>query len=146
MKSQIGLWWLLTGFFFFFCFALYTVWGILDHPDVPWTAAIEWTGTIALLFLGFFAGLVAFFVQRMHKAQLGVELPEDRLDADIDDGETEQGEFSPWSWWPIVLAAAPAVGVISLSTAHFLIPVAAGLLIVGLVGWVYEYYRGRFAR
>jgi hypothetical protein len=36
--------------------------------------------------------------------------------------------------------------MISLATAHFLIPVAAGLLVVGLVGWVYEYYRGNFAR
>ncbi|WP_110589320.1 cytochrome c oxidase subunit 4 [Microbacterium suaedae] len=139
MKSQIGLWWLLAVFFFV-CFAGYTVWNLLDGGHV------EWIGSVALLFSMFMAAMIAFFVQRIHKSQQGVELPEDRLDVGIDDGEQEQGEFSPWSWWPLVLAAAPAVGMISLATAHFLIPVAAGLLVLGLVGWVYEYYRGNFAR
>ncbi|MTE24370.1 cytochrome c oxidase subunit 4 [Microbacterium sp. ZXX196] len=146
MKSQIGIWWLLTGFFFL-CFAVYTAWNIIAHGETgAWYDGIEWVGSAALLFLVFMSGMISFFIHRLYKAQHGVELPEDRLDADIDDGEMEQGEFSPWSWWPLVLAAAPAVGMISLATAHFLIPVAAGLLIVGLVGWVYEYYRGNFAR
>ncbi|WP_156759305.1 cytochrome c oxidase subunit 4 [Microbacterium karelineae] len=139
MKSQVGLWWLLAGFFFA-CFATYVVWSLIEKGEV------EWIGTVGLLFSTFMAAMIAFFVQRIHRSQHGVELPEDRLDVDIDDGESEQGEFSPWSWWPLVLAAAPALGMISLATAHFLIPVAAGLLIVGLVGWVYEYYRGNFAR
>ena len=141
MKSQIGIWWMLTGFFLL-CFGAYTVWSLLD----PSHGRIEWIGTIALLFSAFMAGLIAFFVSLAHKGQKGVDLPEDRLDAEIDDADPELGHFSPWSWWPLVLAAAPAVGMIALATAHFLIPIAAGLLVVGLMGWVYEYYRGNFAR
>ncbi len=139
MKSQIGIWWLLTVFFLV-CAVVYTGWNVLSLGHV------EWIGTIVLLFSVFMSGMIGFFSARMLKAQKGVDLPEDRLDANIDDGDPELGEFSPWSWWPLVLAAAPAVGMISLATAHFLLPVAAGLLVVGLVGWVYEYYRGNFAR
>jgi preprotein translocase subunit Sss1 len=141
MKSQIGIWWLLTGFFLIVAIS-YTVWSLVD----PNHGRVEWIGTITLLFSAFMSGLIGFFVSLAHKGQKGVDLPEDRLDAEIDDADPELGHFSPWSWWPLVLAAAPAVGMISLATAHFLIPVAAGLLVVGLVGWVYEYYRGNFAR
>ena len=45
--------------------------------------------------------LIAFYLGRVHNAQ-GGELPEDILTSDIDDGDPELGEFSPWSWWPIV--------------------------------------------
>lgn len=147
MKSQIGIWWLLTGFFFL-CFVVYTGWNVIAHAETSASLidGVEWIGSVVLLFATLFAAMIAYFVWWWHRAQRGVDLPEDRLDADIDDGEAEQGEFSPWSWWPLVLASAPAIGVISLATAHFLIPVAAGLLVVGLVGWVYEYYRGNFAR
>jgi hypothetical protein len=141
MKSQIGIWWLLTGFFLIVAIS-YTVWSLVD----PNHGRVEWIGTITLLFSAFMSGLIGVFVSLAHKGQKGVDLPEDRLDAEIDDADPELGHFSPWSWWPLVLAAAPAVGMISLATAHFLIPVAAGLLVVGLVGWVYEYYRGNFAR
>ncbi len=141
MKSQIGIWWMLTGFFFLVA-AAYTVWSIVD----PNHGRVEWIGTIALLFASFMCALIGFFISLAHKGQKGVELLEDRLDGEIDDADPELGHFAPWSWWPIVLAAAPAVGVLSLATAHFLIPVAAGLLVVGLVGWVYEFYRGNFAR
>ncbi|MFT4236000.1 MAG: cytochrome c oxidase subunit 4 [Microbacterium sp.] len=139
MRAQTGLWGLLCGFFFL-CFVTYVIWAlVLDGK-------IDWTGSIALLFSAFMAGLITFFVHRNHKAQQGIELPEDVLTADIDDADPELGEFSPWSWWPLVLASAAAIAMISLATAHFLIPVAAGLLVVGLFGWVFEYYRGRFAR
>ncbi|MBP2435969.1 cytochrome c oxidase subunit 4 [Microbacterium amylolyticum] len=145
MKSQIAIWWVLTAFFFL-CFAGYTVWSIIAHWTGDWVTSIEWVGSTSLLFSGFLAAMIGFFVWRWHRAQKGVELPEDRLEATIDEGEVEQGEFSPWSWWPLVLAAAPAVAVVSLATAHFLIPLAIALLAIGLVGWVYEYYRGNFAR
>ena len=141
MKSQMAIYWILTVFFLVMA-VVYTVWSLID----PTHGKVEWIGTITLLFSAFMSALVGFFVSLAHKGQKGIDLPEDRLDAEIDDADPELGHFSPWSWWPLVLAAAPAVGVISLATAHFLIPVAAGLLIVGLVGWVYEYYRGNFAR
>ena len=68
---------------------------------------------IALFFGAFMGAMIAFYLDRTHKAQRG-ELPEDILTSDIDDGDPELGEFSPWSWWPIVLAASAGVFVVPI--------------------------------
>ncbi|MEJ1155312.1 MULTISPECIES: cytochrome c oxidase subunit 4 [Microbacterium] len=144
MRTNTGLWWLLTVFFFLVA-AMYTVWNIVAHADRPWYNAIEWVGTIALLFTGLMAALIAFYIGRVHAAQ-GGELPEDNLMADIDDGDPELGEFSPWSWWPIVLAASAALAMMGLAVGAWMMPIGIAVFVVAIVGWVYEYYRGYFAR
>ena len=141
MRTNIVIWWLLAAFFFVL-FAAYTAWSLLD----PFHGYVEWAGTIALLFMSLMSGMIGFFISVSYKAQKGIELPEDREDVDVDDGDPEMGEFAPWSWWPLVLAAAPAVFVLGLATAHFLLPLAVFLLAISLVGWAFEYYRGHFAR
>ncbi|KQY98785.1 cytochrome c oxidase subunit IV [Microbacterium sp. Root53] len=145
MRSNIGLWWLLAGFFGLMA-VVYTAWSIIAQPDLPWYQAVEWAGSTAFAFAVFMSAMVAFYIQLVHKGQHGVALPEDRDDADIDDGDAELGEFSPWSWWPLVLAGSAAIAIISLAVAQFLLPLALGLFAVAIVGWVYEYYRGYFAR
>ncbi|HAN24574.1 MAG: cytochrome c oxidase subunit IV [Microbacterium sp.] len=144
MKTNVGLWWLLVGFFLFITI-VYTGWNILAHPQLPWYNAVEWVGSVALLFASAMAAMIAFYTQRVLKAQ-GGDLPEDRLTADIDDGDPEIGEFSPWSWWPIVLAASGAIAVIGLAVGSWMVPVGFAVFLVAIVGWVYEYYRGYFAR
>ncbi|MDQ4212986.1 cytochrome c oxidase subunit 4 [Microbacterium capsulatum] len=144
MRDNIVLWWILTGFFGLMGI-VYTGWNILAHPDRPIVTAIEWVGTVALFFTCFMGAMIAFYLHKTHQAQNG-ELPEDILTSDIDDGDPELGEFSPWSWWPIVLAGSAAVGAIALAVGEFLFPVALGIFVVAIVGWVYEYYRGHFAR
>ncbi|MFL0412102.1 cytochrome c oxidase subunit 4 [Microbacterium paludicola] len=139
MRSNIGIWWLLAGFFALMA-VTYTVWSLLA------TGEVEWVGSTALGFGIFMSAMIAFYIQVIHKGQHGVDLPEDRDDADIDDGDTELGEFSPWSWWPLVLAGSAAIMIVGLAVGHFLIPIALGLFVVAIVGWVYEYYRGYFAR
>jgi hypothetical protein len=89
--------------------------------------------------------LIAFYLGRIHRSQGGLELPEDRLDANIDDGDAEQGHFSPWSWWPVTLAAAAALVLLGLAIGVWISFIGAAILIVSVVGWVYEYYRGYFA-
>ena len=91
------------------------------------------------------AALIAFYIGRVHNAQRG-ELPEDTLTADIDDGDPELGEFSPWSWWPIVLSFSAALGMLVLAVGTWLMPIGIGVFLIAIVGWVYEYYRGHFAR
>ncbi|HCS61326.1 MAG TPA: cytochrome c oxidase subunit IV [Microbacterium sp.] len=144
MRSNIILWWILTAFFVVVA-AAYTVWHILEYPELVGAAKVEWVGTIALLFGGLMSAMIAVYLDRTHKAQ-GGELPEDILTADIDDGDPELGEFSPWSWWPIVLAGAAAVFLVGLAVGHFLLPIGLALFVIAIVGWVYEYYRGYFAR
>lgn len=144
MKTNVNLWWILTGFFLLVT-AVYTGWNIIEHSSKPWYNAIEWVGTIALLFSAAMSVMIGFYVNRVHRAQ-GGELPEDVLTSDIDDGDPEMGEFSPWSWWPLVLAFSAALGMIGLAVGYFLLPIAGAVFLVAIVGWVYEYYRGYFAR
>lgn len=143
MRTNTNLWWLLAVFFAIVG-VTYTVWALLFYSgDV--VNRIEWVGTIALFFAAAMSALIAFYVGRVHKAQ-GGELPEDTLTADIDDGDPEIGEFSPWSWWPIVLAFSAGIGIMGLAVGTWLMPIGLGIFAVAIVGWVYEYYRGYFAR
>src|SRR5215207_11733316 len=121
MRANTGLWWLLSGFFLLMTIT-YSVWSIVVNLMNPWYIAIEWVGSVALLFATLMAALIAFYIGRVHKAQ-GGELPEDVLTADIDDGDPELGEFSPWSWWPIVLASSAALGMIGLAVGAWMFPI-----------------------
>ena len=156
MRTKAGLWWRLAGFFLVVAL-LYTGWNLLENwasavaadPDgnawAYFTDSVEWVGTVALFFTAFMGALIAFYVGKVHKAQ-GGELPEDILTADIDDGDPELGEFSPWSWWPIVLAFSAALAMIGLAVGAWMVPIGVGVFVIAIVGWVYEYYRGYFAR
>lgn len=138
MRTNVTLWWVLTGFFFAIGVA-YTVWSFF------WYGNIEWVGSIALIFAALMGALIAFYTRTVHRAQ-GGELPADLLTADIDDGDPEIGEFSPWSWWPIVLAFSAAIAMLGLAVGAWMLPIGLGIFVVAIVGWVYEYYRGYFAR
>jgi hypothetical protein len=143
MRTNVGLWWLLSGFSLLITI-VYVTWSLIYYTG-EFVTRIEWVGSIALLFLTFMCALIGFYVQRVHKAQ-GGELPEDTLTADIDDGDPEMGEFSPWSWWPLVLASSAAVAIIGLAVGTWMVPIGLAIFVVAIVGWVYEYYRGYFAR
>jgi len=144
VRSNVNLWWILCGFFLVVTI-MYSVWNIVAHPGAPWYDGVEWVGSVALLFATLMSALIAFYIGRVHNAQ-GGELPEDVLTSDIDDGDPELGEFSPWSWWPIVLALAAAFGMIGLAVGTWMFPIGLSIFVVAIVGWVYEYYRGYFAR
>ncbi len=144
MRSNIVIWWILTIFFAFLA-VLYTMWNIIAHPDLPPLRQVEWAGTLTLTCSAVMGAFVSFYLGRAHRAQ-GGEAPADILTADIDDADPEIGEFSPWSWWPLVLAASAAILVIGLAVNLFLFPIGLLVFIVAIVGWVYEYYRGNFAR
>lgn len=140
MKSNIVLMTILTCYFLLLG-TVYTVWNLIDHGNV------EWAGSTSILLSAGLTGFIAYYLAKTRKAQ-GGELIEDRLDSDIDDADPELGEFSPWSWWPIVLAGAASLVVLGLALGfNFWISfLAVPLLIVAVVGWTYEYYRGYFAR
>jgi hypothetical protein len=143
MNAQARIFWILCGFFLTVD-VIYTVWSIIQHGDGyitqlagsqgrGITTPVDWVGSVAL---GLSAILSAFIAL----------LPEDRLDANIDDGDPEQGFFSPWSWWPIMLAAGGALLFMGIAIGVWIAFIGAAITIISLVGWVYEYYRGNFAR
>ena len=140
MRANVNLLWVLTVFFLIVG-TIYTVWSVLD----PAHGKVEWAGTFAILLSGVLSGFIAFYLSAVHKGQ-GGEIPEDRLDANIDDGDPELGFYSPWSWWPIMLAASTAMVFLGLAVGFWVAFIGLGIAVISLVGWVYEYYRGYFAR
>ncbi len=141
MRANAILFWILAAFFALAA-ALYTVWSCRSTSRIP---ASEWAGTVALT-LTTRAGRLHRVLPRPRAQAQGAELPEDRLDANIDDGDAELGYFSPWSWWPIVLAGGAALGFLGLAIGFWISFLAIPIVVIALVGWVYEYYRGNFAR
>ncbi|WP_431277463.1 cytochrome c oxidase subunit 4 [Leifsonia poae] len=140
MRANAILFWIL-GIFFLLSAIVYTGWSLLD----PMHMKVEWVGTVALVLSAILAFFIAFYVGRSHASQ-GGELPEDRLDANVDDGDPELGHFSPWSWWPVSLAAGAALVMLGLAVGFWICFIGVAFVLVCLVGWVYEYYRGYFAR
>ncbi|MHB1172674.1 MAG: cytochrome c oxidase subunit 4 [Lacisediminihabitans sp.] len=139
MNANAKMFWILFAFFMVVD-AAYVVWSLLD----PFHLKIEWVGTVAIGLSGVLSAFIAFYLGRAQNS-VGGELPEDRLDANIDDGDPEQGFFSPWSWWPVSLAGGAALLVLGIAAGVWIAFIGAGLTVVSLVGWVYEYYRGNFA-
>lgn len=138
MRANTVILWLLAAYFFLAA-GIYTFWSVAANGEV------EWAGTVTIALSGILAAFIAFYLGMVHKNQ-GGELPEDREDAVIDDGDPELGYFSPWSWWPILFAAAAAVVFTGLAVGIWLMFIGVPLLLITLVGWVYEYYRGNFGR
>lgn len=140
MKANVVILWII-GAFFLFAGGLYSYWAILD------TGRIEWVGTVAMSLTGVMAIFIAVYMWwSIMRPSRGHVYPEDRLDAEIDDGDPELGHFSPWSWWPIILAAAISLFVMGIAISTFMLPIGLALIAVSLVGWVYEYYRGNFVQ
>jgi hypothetical protein len=146
MGTNARLFWILAGFFFAADIA-YILWSLLvsARPAASAPPEVEWVGAVAIGLTGALSALIGFYLWRVHKGQRG-ELPEDRLDANIDDGDAEQGHFSPWSWWPIVLATAAALTFLGIAIGPWISFIGVSIFLIAIVGWVYEYYRGYFAR
>jgi hypothetical protein len=149
MRVNSNLFWILAAFFFL-ADALYIVWNIVSYNDatpnaITPTRPVEWVGVVAIGLAGIFSILIAFYVGATRRAQ-GGELPEDRVDADIDDGDPEIGYFSPWSWWPMVLALGTSLVFLGIAVGIWLCFIGAPIAFLAIIGWYYEYYRNNFAR
>jgi hypothetical protein len=140
VRVNLVLWWVLAAFFAIVC-ATYVIWNFVSSNGTY----IEPAGAVALGLCAVASTFLAFYLTRAERGQGGT-LPEDRVDADIDDGDPEMGFYSPWSWWPVSLGLALSLMVLGIAVGTWLSFVAAPLVLVAIVGWVYEYYRKNFAR
>lgn len=128
---------LLVMMVFFFVTAVgYTVWTIID------TGGPEWVGVMTLFLMALFSAFIAFYLWFEGKPFRLKLLPEDRLDANIDEADPELGQFSPWSWWPILLAMTIGVTLVGMSVGWWPVFFVAPLVIWAIIGWGFEYYRG----
>jgi hypothetical protein len=151
VKTNTYLYWILAAFFALVA-VIYTLWSLLFASQALATVPaggeggqIEWVGAIGLTLCAILFAFIGFYVGKSHSSQ-GGELPEDRLDANIDDGDPELGHFSPWSWWPVALAGSAALLFLGVAIGFWIAFIGVALTVVALVGWVYEYYRGNFGR
>jgi hypothetical protein len=151
VRVNANLFWILAAFFWA-ADILYIGWNLISYytgagtgdATTP-THPVEWVGTVGIGLSGILGAFIAFYVGATRRAQ-GGELPEDKYDANIDDGDPEIGYFSPWSWWPVTVAFGLALMFLGLAVGIWLMFIGAPIVLVAVIGWYYEYYRGNFAR
>ncbi|GAB2860408.1 cytochrome c oxidase subunit 4 [Actinocorallia aurea] len=114
---------------------------------VYWIFSGDWTGTTAMALavgLAFMIGVyIHFTVNRIERLR-GGELPEDDKLGDIADSAGDQGFFSPHSWWPLWVGLACATLCLGMIFGTWLMLLGAALVILGAIGFVFEYYRGQY--
>ncbi len=140
MRANSNLFWILGGFFWL-ADATYIIWSLFFGDLMR----VEWVGTVAMALSGVFAFFLAFYLGRTHSAHGGDD-PSDLPNANIDDGDPEMGNFSPWSWWPFVLGFSLALVFLGIAVGTWISFIGAPIAIVAIIGWYYEYYRNNFAR
>lgn len=136
MKVTILLFWILSAFFGLSA-AVYT------WLTALLTGEVEWVGAAGLALVTGMAVMIAgYLYATSRRLDPG---PEDDPLGNVEDAAGDQGQFSPWSWWPLVLAAAAALIFLGAAVGWWVSLIGAGIGVVGLIGWVYEYYRGQHA-
>ena len=130
---KIEGWTFLLGFLFY-----------LLVGAIYWYFSADEIGTTLLVLTGALAFLVAFYT--LYTAKRVYPRPEDRANAEIDEADPEYGFFSPHSWWPLVVALGAAGIALGLIFAVWFVVLSVAILMLGVIGWLFEYYRGEFAR
>lgn len=110
---------------------------------IYWYVSYDPIGTTALAMSGGLTLLIAFYA--LYTAKRVYPRPEDRGDAEIDEADPEYGFFSPHSWWPLAVGFSTFLVTLGLIFAVWVIVLGVFLLMLALVGWLFEYYRGDFA-
>ena len=109
-----------------------------------WFFSKEIIGTLCLALTGGLAFLIGFYVLFTGK-RVGVR-PEDREDAEVYEADVDYGFFSPHSWWPLFVGLGAFIIALGLIFAVWVIVFGVAALLLAIVGWLFEYYRGEFAR
>ncbi|MBN8882582.1 MAG: cytochrome c oxidase subunit 4 [Salana multivorans] len=107
------------------------------------TGYAEPVGFVGVLMLGGLAGLTGFFLW-MTGRRIDPR-PEDSLTGNIAEGAGDYGEFSPHSWWPLVLGIAAAIVFLGVAVGWWVCVFGVVLGIIGLVGLIFEFSRGQHA-
>jgi cytochrome c oxidase subunit IV len=125
--------WLFLGCAIFFGVADIFYWN-LSHDPTGGTALALAVG------LAFLTGFYVLFTGRRLPRR-----PEDDTEGEIEQGTGELGFFSPHSWWPLFVGLAGALAAIGVAVGWWLFLIGALALMLSVIGFVFEYYRGLFA-
>ncbi len=108
-----------------------------------WWSDGEPVGALGIPLVGGLVGMIGGYLALV--ARRIDPRPEDDPEAEIAQGAGDQGAFSPWSWWPIIVAGSAALAFTGLAIGWWLLYIGAALGAIGLVGWVFEFSRGQHA-
>ncbi|MEU3408275.1 cytochrome c oxidase subunit 4 [Streptomyces sp. NPDC006670] len=114
-----------------FILIMTVVYGVWSKEPVGTTALALAFGLSAMI--GYY---LAFTARRVD------EMAQDNLEADVADEAGELGFFSPHSWQPLSLGIGGALAFMGVIFGWWLMYFSAPIIMIGLWGWVYEYYRG----
>lgn len=100
----------------------------------------EPAGTTAL-FLAFGLSIMVGFYLAFTARRVDAMAQDDKQ-AEVADEAGEVGFFSPHSWQPLSLAIGGSLAFLGVVFDWWLMFFSAPMLLIGLWGWIYEYYRG----
>ncbi len=110
---------------------------------VYWHFSHDPTGSTALGLAVALAFLTGFYV--LFTGRRLLPRPEDDRGGEIPQGTGELGFFSPRSWWPLFVGLASATAAIGMAIGWWLFLIGALFLLLAIIGFVFEYYRGLYA-
>jgi cytochrome c oxidase subunit IV len=125
--------WLFLGCAIFFGVADVFYWALAKDP----------TGGTALALAVGLAFLIGFYI--LFTGRRLPRRPEDDIEGEIEQGTGELGFFSPHSWWPLFVGLAAALTAVGVAVGWWLFLIGALALLLSVIGFVFEYYRGHFA-
>ncbi|WNI25194.1 cytochrome c oxidase subunit 4 [Streptomyces sp. ITFR-16] len=100
----------------------------------------EPVGTTALVLAFGLSVMIGFYLA--FTARRVDALAQDNKEADVADEAGDVGFFSPHSWQPLSLAVGGLLAFMGVVFGWWLLYFSAPVILIGLFGWVFEYYRG----
>ena len=114
-----------------FILAMAVLYGVWSKEPVGTTALFLAFGLCIMV--GYYLAFTAKRVDAM---------AQDDKEADVADEAGEVGFFAPHSWQPLSLALGGALAFLSIAMGWWIMYFSAPLILVGIWGWVFEFYRG----
>ncbi|MGW1229434.1 cytochrome c oxidase subunit 4 [Streptomyces sp. NPDC001478] len=114
-----------------FILVIAVTYGVWSKEPVGTTALVLAFGLSVMI--GFYLAFTARRVDAM---------AQDNKEADVADEAGEVGFFSPHSWQPLSLAVGGLLAFMGVVFGWWLLYFSAPIILIGLFGWVFEYYHG----
>ncbi|MFW6689950.1 cytochrome c oxidase subunit 4 [Streptomyces sp. MAR4 CNX-425] len=100
----------------------------------------EPVGTTALFLAFALTAMIGYYlVFTARRVDTGAQ---DNKEAEVADDAGELGFFSPHSWQPLSLGIGGALAFLGIVLDWWLLYFSIPVILVGIYGWVFEYYRG----